>query len=212
MPHAALWVVQPYELHSSGCDGHVSMPHAALWVVQPRDCLSFCEHVLGFNAARGFVGGAALSPRRITTPLRVSMPHAALWVVQRCGLLQFLVLAEFQCRTRLCGWCSALPPLRSPPAATFQCRTRLCGWCSFTLSNLMLAIREFQCRTRLCGWCSNTHGFSIGDSVGVSMPHAALWVVQQRENQDGRTAGYDVSMPHAALWVVQLRRSQFLSP
>ena len=62
----------------------VSMPHAALWVVQPH--LDDDEGVLlftSFNAARGFVGGAA-SNRRICFAelIAVSMPHAALWVVQ----------------------------------------------------------------------------------------------------------------------------------
>ena len=36
------------------------MPHAALWVVQPSWELSHLVARLGFNAARGFVGGAAL--------------------------------------------------------------------------------------------------------------------------------------------------------
>ena len=37
------------------------------------------------------------------------MPHAALWVVQPIAEA-FVVAAEksFQCRTRLCGWCSTL--------------------------------------------------------------------------------------------------------
>ena len=37
----------------------------------------------GFNAARGFVGGAAL-----------------ILLAKLCGMMMF------QCRTRLCGWCS----------------------------------------------------------------------------------------------------------
>ena len=35
------------------------MPHAALWVVQPRSIQIQLEDAGGFNAARGFVGGAA---------------------------------------------------------------------------------------------------------------------------------------------------------
>ena len=42
----------------------------------PRD-------ILGFNAARGFVGGATARRRRSQKAILVSMPHAALWVVQR---------------------------------------------------------------------------------------------------------------------------------
>ena len=37
----------------------VSMPHAALWVVQPFKTLTVTSAGWGFNAARGFVGGAA---------------------------------------------------------------------------------------------------------------------------------------------------------
>ena len=60
MPHAALWVVQPEEATVFSQSGlGVSMPHAALWVVQ-QTCLDALDvRILGFNAARGFVGGAA---------------------------------------------------------------------------------------------------------------------------------------------------------
>ena len=40
----------------------------------------------GFNAARGFVGGAALSDVADNADVDVSMPHAALWVVQPMSL------------------------------------------------------------------------------------------------------------------------------
>ena len=85
---------------------------------------------------------------------------------------------------------------------------------------------EFQCRTRLCGWCSLAMEILTGEIIDVSMPHAALWVVQQEDSYDGnadwefqcrtRLCGWYsemedfkmekmkvVSMPHAALWVVQ---------
>ena len=43
-------------------------------------------------------------------------------------------------------------------------------------------------------------------ALSVSMPHAALWVVQPRPTiMTSWSVG--VSMPHAALWVVQQRRS-----
>ena len=59
------------------------MPHAALWVVQRTPKLINKDSLEGFNAARGFVGGAAamLGPLHAARDL-VSMPHAALWVVQ----------------------------------------------------------------------------------------------------------------------------------
>ena len=34
------------------------MPHAALWVVQPNNNVVTVDMINGFNAARGFVGGA----------------------------------------------------------------------------------------------------------------------------------------------------------
>ena len=36
------------------------------------------------------------------------MPHAALWVVQLSGASIASPLLAFQCRTRLCGWCSVV--------------------------------------------------------------------------------------------------------
>ena len=61
MPHAALWVVQQRARGKDSQANSVSMPHAALWVVQLL--LSNCckHHLICFNAARGFVGGAAES-------------------------------------------------------------------------------------------------------------------------------------------------------
>ena len=44
----------------SGKDLLVSMPHAALLVVQGRALLSSERTLPGFNAARGFVGGASI--------------------------------------------------------------------------------------------------------------------------------------------------------
>ena len=44
---------------------------------------SVLRHVHRFNAARGFVGGAAKIRLLMLEGFFVSMPHAALWVVQR---------------------------------------------------------------------------------------------------------------------------------
>ena len=60
MPHAALWVVQPLKNPEEDEHEEVSMPHAALWVVQQRTEKGDTTTIIGFNAARGFVGGAAL--------------------------------------------------------------------------------------------------------------------------------------------------------
>ena len=141
MPHAALWVVQRHRSTDFIGRARVSMPHAALWVVQLQKPLSITAFVLCFNAARGFVGGAAyqMSLTRIETVLfqcrtrlcgwcsdirrielkwgyEVSMPHAALWVVQHSKMeTKVKVEVEFQCRTRLCGWCSFVARSPCPP-------------------------------------------------------------------------------------------------
>ena len=108
MPHAALWVVQLYRLEEIIESLEVSMPHAALWVVQQsrkkstdswKSCFNAARGFVGgaadnpvifsatvscFNAARGFVGGAApVQGKEERKSSVVSMPHAALWVVQR---------------------------------------------------------------------------------------------------------------------------------
>ena len=68
------------------------MPHAALWVVQLYRKLTTIFDSVRFNAARGFVGGAAKKG----------------WVT--CGNH-----SVFQCRTRLCGWCSFVARSPCPP-------------------------------------------------------------------------------------------------
>ena len=46
----------------------------------------------------------------------VSMPHAALWVVQQhFARTQSGLDGMFQCRTRLCGWCSLVALSSFPP-------------------------------------------------------------------------------------------------
>ena len=87
------------------------MPHAALWVVQPYGIENVSVRRECFNAARGFVGGAAVEEVNTNLPI---------W--------------KFQCRTRLCGWCSETVLRKLDDAVKFQCRTRLCGWCSFSHS------------------------------------------------------------------------------
>ena len=59
------------------------MPHAALWVVQLIATIIGGWARFSFNAARGFVSGAAQIREEFNDFLFVSMPHAALWVVQR---------------------------------------------------------------------------------------------------------------------------------
>ena len=65
----------------------------------------------------------------------------------------------------------------------------------------------FQCRTRLCGWCSEIDALRGKTQPIVSMPHAALWVVQLYRLEE-IIESLEVSMPHAALWVVQQSRKK----
>ena len=71
----------------------VSMPHAALWVVQPYGIENVSVRRECFNAARGFVGGAAFKMGAALQFSIVSMPHAALWVVQLCSQISSSVSA-----------------------------------------------------------------------------------------------------------------------
>ena len=110
----------------------------------------------GAHAARGFVGGATKGVFKMSTKIIVSMPHAALWVVQRSRIyLDEVVRIGFQCRTRLCGWCSSL---RRRIATTAMC-------C-------------FNAARGLAGGAAKWIRNLQQKSKSVSMPHAALWVVQ----------------------------------
>ena len=118
MPHAALWVVQRRLAHERSVLRWVSMPHAALWVVQHLHELSYQVYLIGFNAARGFVGGAAM------------LIQSYFWQNNCFNAARGFVggAASFEC------YCSI--SLRK-----FQCRTRLCGWCS----NRILAHEPYDC-------------------------------------------------------------------
>ena len=134
----------------------VSMPHAALWVVQ-RSMLRFLKTpFLRFNAARGFVGGAA---HRVSSLVRARK--------------RFNAARGFVGGAANLGVEQRLSPMK------FQCRTRLCGWCSTRMDSSTIMWTMFQCRTRLCGWCSLKALDENTLVSSVSMPHAALWVVQQ---------------------------------
>ena len=205
------------------------MPHAALWVVQRWDHQKPPTLFRRFNAARGFVGGATAdrtllaqisrqfqcrtrlcgwcSTEKQTLSKRAHESfNAARGFVGGAAsrvLMGILSSRQFQCRTRLCGWCSNISPFGNVWLKLFQCRTRLCGWCSQRIIVSKAIDGAFQCRTRLCGWCSLRLPCCRLSRLPVSMPHAALWVVQQDLRVPAR-AVRDVSMPHAALWVVQL--------
>ena len=118
------------------------------------------------------------------------------------GLTVIKFLNEFQCRTQHFMWCNReVPPYMLP--TLFQCRTQHFMWCNASLRKRRLlacgfnaarsilcgatmgckARREnslqFQCRTQHFMWCNSE---LVDNTIrnGVSMPHAAFYVVQQR--------------------------------
>ena len=111
----------------------------------------------------------------------VSMPHAALWVVQlqREVKLENVLLVSMP---HAALWVVQLydEAGRLVDRLSFQCRTRLCGWCNIQQGMTVNLRAKFQCRTRLCGWCSQRKVLQGVSCEYVSMPHAALWVVQRR--------------------------------
>ena len=139
------------------------------------------------------------------------MPHAALWVVQpRLQQYPRVFQAWFQCRTRLCGWCSQKdsqrnsgmlisfnaargyslsppPPLRGPPPPLTQGRLFVYGT-SASLPDAQdagcckvpsqRADRGAHAARGFVGGAAPASAISTSFSGVVSMPHAALWVVQ----------------------------------
>ena len=199
MPHAALFVVQGCFCRGPRWNGWFQCrTRLCLWCkgVQDKDQ----EASASFNAARGFVCGARKIEHINKSVQDVSMPHAALFVVQGFSSKGSVESTEFQCRTRLCLWCK-MKCIGYPSKITrfnaargfvcgaragdpcsgtgwsFQCRTRLCLWCKSRIAGCYVARWKFQCRTRLCLWCK-MRWFAFSVKWMVSMPHAALFVVQ----------------------------------
>ena len=179
MPHAALWVVQHAQYDGLRNMLRVSMPHAALWVVQQKIKRLFEVAMSRFNAARGFVGGAALMARAVP-----------------------FIANEFQCRTRLCGWCSRHACFDGNDAlCRFNAARGFVGGAARDVTRLWIEGWTFQCRTRLCGWCSKTIWLVEVPEEGFN---AARGFVGGAAGRDEHSRyGLRVSMPHAALWVVQ---------
>ena len=205
----------------------VSMPHAALWVVQLCSQISSSVSATCFNAARGFVGGAA-SRSLLGFWVHTSFNAARGFVGGAADYTGCIVWCAvwFQCRTRLCGWCSNIPVRKvnyincvsMPHAALWVvqhlCETYWCGAASVSMPHAALWVVQhyFRLSEEDRAWRFNAaRGFVGGaasckqkkhGSLQVSMPHAALWVVQ-RQSKVQRQIHRIVSMPHAALWVVQ---------
>ena len=89
-------------------------------------------------------------------PIGALMPHVAFWVVQRLADCIQRQIVEFQCRTRLCGWCNKnIKTATKEVIVVSMPHAALC----VVQPAFLLSVRSttlFQCRTRLCVWCSIT--------------------------------------------------------
>ena len=132
----------------------------------------------------------------------------------------------FQCRTRLCLWCKSIKGNMYFKTTSFNAaRGFVCGAsekphimlkelssfnaargfvCGASMDNAFAAFRTASfnaARGFVCGARCNSKRYTL--SYHVSMPHAALFVVQVLAMW-GSTETVEVSMPHAALFVVQV--------
>ena len=71
----------------------------------------------GFNAARGFVGGATYMALCMGMAKDLSFNAARGFVGGAANMIKLgtVCLSGFQCRTRLCGWCSIVALSSCPP-------------------------------------------------------------------------------------------------
>ena len=120
-------------------------------------------------------------------PMGALMPHAALWVVQRHSGFRMVFSPEFQCRTRLCGWCSTdLSKLEkvevdvSMPHAAIPFRPHHRFAVPLPRSRRGgLVTRRFLAESRNISFPRRCGGSGEhSEPIGALMPHAALWVVQ----------------------------------
>ena len=85
------------------------MPHAALWVVQLITAFVVVATACCFNAARGFVGGAALkNPEEDEDEEGFNAARGFVGGAASLATILHMIARLFQCRTRLCGWCSTI--------------------------------------------------------------------------------------------------------
>ena len=119
--------------------------------------------------------------------LGVSMPHAALFVVQHGieGVVLRPIMGFNAARSIVCGATS----------------------CGSLLSHQLSSFNA--ARSIVCG--ATRRGDKHSSLKEVSMPHAALFVVQ-RGRHSGCSYSSAVSMPHAALFVVQLHAVCVIKP
>ena len=131
------------------------MPHAALWVVQPDKA------------------------RSIFLLWRVSMPHAALWVVQRATLGKSIIWDP--CFNAARGFVGGTAPFVPNPLHVFDgfnaARGFVGGAAREYAGYFLHLIEGFNAARGFVGGAATSAGMWDGMPL-VSMPHAALWVVQ----------------------------------
>ena len=84
----------------------------------------------------------------------------------------------FQCRTRLCGWCSKLQNIQQGMTVSFNAARGFVGGAAqmfFLFHQIMLGFNAARGFVGGAAASIDKH-FSYSS---VSMPHAALWVVQR---------------------------------
>ena len=100
--------------------------------------------------------------------------------------------------------------MRSSGAFAVRRSTQHCMWCNDKVFPAKFSNEEVSMPHAALYVVQRKPGGSAHSAFDVSMPHAALYVVQLGMILSGAAPVW-VSMPHAALYVVQLRRSQPLS-
>ena len=183
------------------------MPHAALWVVQHRSqlewvlgsCFNAARGFVGgatpsgqgsaglcscFNAARGFVGGATKSDSfKHVLDHFVSMPHAALWVVQLYSMCTCINrLNGFNAARGFVGGATKLRAVIHREGCSFNAARGFVGGATrYRFAVLVCHRRCFNAARGFVGGATGEEPQFGSGVLLVSMPHAALWVVQPQK-------------------------------
>ena len=188
-----------------------------------------CTFFTGFNAARGFVCGARKGYQRWYFPSGCFNAARGFVCGARAGFVKvgkkysgFNAARGFVCGARQFHDKDVIGITSFNAARGFVCGARfilhrkiillpsfnaargfVCG-ASLEVLNDHDRYWRFQCRSRLCLWCKYFPSHPTAYTTKVSMPLAALFVVQAQVWQPVRPRHRVVSMPLAALFVVQV--------
>ena len=90
---------------------------------------------------------------------------------------------------------------RRTSSAVFQCRTRLCGWCNVEDCGIKFANLCFNAARGFVGGATASIYVATDRSNGFNAARGFVGGATKMASYSDRGKG--VSMPHAALWVVQ---------